>query len=124
MSPSKEVSRNMSSMSLTDETFQEDRGWLNAESRNMPFMLVTDETSHPEMSPSKEVSRNMSSMLVTLDRSGASVALCTILYAPLNASSIVSHCMAPHWSIERNLAAAAELSPSVILVRSPDILTV
>ena len=88
-------------------------------------MSVTDDTFQEDMSPLKEVApENMFSMLVTLDRSGASVALYTILYAPLNASSIVSHCMAPHWSIERNLAAAAELSPSVILVRSPDILTV
>ena len=49
----------------------------------MPFMLVTFETSQPEMLPLKEeASPNMPDMSVTVERSGESVALYTMLRAP------------------------------------------
>ena len=39
---------------VTEETFQELRGWLKSEApENMPYMLVAAETSQEEMSWSK-----------------------------------------------------------------------
>ena len=52
-------------MSVTEETFQEERGWLKGVLRNMPDMLVTEETSQLDRSPSKEVSRNILLMNMT-----------------------------------------------------------
>ena len=112
-------------MSLAAETSQEEMSpSKEAAFWNAPIMLVTDETSQEEMSPSKEEAPwNMWRMLVTSDRSGESAARYTIDDAPSNANSIDSHCVSPHWSMDRSFAALA--SPlRWILVKSPDMLTV
>ena len=98
MSPLKEVApENMDPMSVTDETVQEEMSPLKEVApENMDPMSVTDETVQEEMSPLKEVApENMPLMLATEDRSGLSVALYSMLEAPLNADSIVVHPMLP-----------------------------
>ena len=127
MSPLKEeASLNMPGMLVTLETFQDDMSPLKEEaSLNMPAMSVTLETSQDDMSPLKEEAPlNMPAMSVTLERSGTSVALYTMLLAPLNANLIVSHRMSPHWSMETSLRALVESPDRLILVKSPDMRTV
>ena len=112
-------------MSLAPETSQADMSPLKeAAPWNVPIMLVTEETSQEERSPLKEeASRNMSRMLVISDRSGESAARYAIEDAPLNANSMDSHRMSPHWSMDCSFAALA--SPlRYILVKSPDMPTV
>ena len=94
-------------------------------SRNMSFMSVTDETSQEEMSPLKEeASRNISFMSVTDERFGVSVARYIILEAPSKADFIDVHRISPHCSIDVSFRALAG-SPSgkKILVKLPDMLT-
>ena len=115
-----EASLNMKFMLVTSTVFHEDMSLLNVEvPSNMDSMSVTDEVSHLEMSPLKEEEANMYLVLVTPERSGESVALYTMLEAPLNAFSMLAHPMSPHWSIETSFADVASESPRFILERSP-----
>ena len=60
-------------------------------------MLVTEDVFHPERLPlTLRAPLNMLSMLVTPDRSGASVALYTMLVALKNMSFTADHCVVPH----------------------------
>ena len=70
-------------------------------------MSVTCETFQPEMLPLKDEFSNMPLISCTPDRSGASVALYTMLDAPRKAFSMLVHCVSPHWSIETSLEASA-----------------
>ena len=111
----------MESILVTDETSQPERLPLKAVApKNMPFMSVTPETSQPERSPSNfSASRNMFCMEDTCERSGASVALYTMLDAPWNAPSIVVQVMFPHCSMDRSLSAFAVVFWPRLMPSSP-----
>ena len=87
-------------------------------------MSVTDETFQDAMSPLKDDAfSNMLFVLFTPERSGASVALYTMLPAPWKAFSMPVHCVSPHWSIETRLE-ATPASFRLMRSRPPDTDTV
>ena len=93
--------------------------------RNMEPMSVTCETFHEERSPLKSLAkRNMEPMSVTPDKSGSSAALYFMLPALWNADSIVVHPMSPHCSMDCSLCAFTKLPPRRIFSRPPVMLTV
>ena len=86
------------SMSVTEETSQEERSPLNKVApENMLVMSVTEETSQEERSPwKKAASRNMLVASVTRLRLGTSVARYSILVAPEKASRMEDQDALPH----------------------------